>query len=91
LNTQFRASFERDLKGIREGTVLERIADVLEAARRASAPHEIPGIKRLAAPAEHGVYYRIRLGDYRIGCVATGDTITFVRCLHRRDIYRYFP
>ncbi len=36
-------------------------------------------------------YYRIRVGDYRIGVEVVGDEILFVRILHRKDIYRYFP
>ncbi|NPA92437.1 MAG: type II toxin-antitoxin system RelE/ParE family toxin, partial [Chloroflexi bacterium] len=36
-------------------------------------------------------FYRIRLGDYRLGLEIEGDTVVFVRFLHRRDIYRYFP
>ena len=35
--------------------------------------------------------YRIRVGDYRLGLVFDGGTMTFVRCLNRREIYRYFP
>lgn len=38
-----------------------------------------------------GNYYRIRVGEYRIGIIVEGDAITFVRCLHRKEIYRYFP
>lgn len=38
-----------------------------------------------------GDYYRLRVGDYRIGLEIEGEIIVFVRCLHRRDIYRYFP
>ena len=36
-------------------------------------------------------FYRIRIGDYRIGVAVEGDTVEFVRCLARRDLYRYFP
>jgi len=36
-------------------------------------------------------FYRIRVGDYRIGIAVEEDEVEFVRCLHRRDIYRYFP
>lgn len=38
-----------------------------------------------------GAYYRIRVGDYRLGLEVEGDVVVFVRCLHRRDMYRYFP
>jgi mRNA interferase RelE/StbE len=38
-------------------------------------------------------YYKIRVGDYRVGLhLDMGTkTIQFRRVLHRRDIYRYFP
>ena len=36
-------------------------------------------------------YYRIRVGEYRVGLSVEGDTVTFVRFLHRKDVYRYFP
>ncbi|HLO85710.1 MAG TPA: type II toxin-antitoxin system RelE/ParE family toxin [Nostocaceae cyanobacterium] len=38
-----------------------------------------------------GNYYRLRVGDYRIGVVVTENTMIFVRVLHRKDIYRFFP
>ncbi|MEG3939099.1 MULTISPECIES: type II toxin-antitoxin system RelE family toxin [unclassified Microcoleus] len=34
---------------------------------------------------------RFRVGDYRIGFYFDGETVTFVRVLHQKDIYRYFP
>ncbi|GIK72728.1 MAG: hypothetical protein BroJett021_17160 [Chloroflexota bacterium] len=36
-------------------------------------------------------YYRIRVGDYRLGLALEGDTVILVRFLHRKEIYRYFP
>jgi mRNA interferase RelE/StbE len=38
-------------------------------------------------------YYKIRVGNYRIGLQIDGEThlIEFMRVLHRRDIYRKFP
>jgi mRNA interferase RelE/StbE len=35
--------------------------------------------------------YSIRIGDYRIGLALEKDTLVFVRCLHRKEIYRFFP
>ncbi len=34
-------------------------------------------------------FYRIRVGEYRIGIVVEGDRVDFVRCLPRRDLYRF--
>lgn len=41
----------------------------------------------------HQSYYKIRVGDYRIGLyINSGEqNIEFQRVLHRREIYRRFP
>jgi len=37
-------------------------------------------------------YYRIRVGNYRIGCkVKQGNQIIFYRIKSRADIYKLFP
>jgi mRNA interferase RelE/StbE len=36
-------------------------------------------------------YYRIRVGDYCIEVSIEDNTVMFIRCLHRKDVYRYFP
>ena len=36
-------------------------------------------------------YYRIRIGEYRIGIKIENDIISFERVLHRKEIYKYFP
>lgn len=44
----------------------------------------------LAAITDTGLLRRIK-GDYRLGFVFEHGAITFVRCLDRKEIYRYFP
>ncbi len=36
-------------------------------------------------------YYKIRVGEYRIGLYIKNDLLEFKRVLHRKEIYRYFP
>ncbi|MGB5593914.1 MAG: type II toxin-antitoxin system RelE/ParE family toxin, partial [Crocosphaera sp.] len=36
-------------------------------------------------------FYRIKIGDYRIGIEADNNELIFVRFLHRKEIYRFFP
>ena len=36
-------------------------------------------------------YWKLRVGDYRIGIVVEEGTVEFVRCLSRRDLYKFFP
>ena len=41
----------------------------------------------------HKTYYKIRVGDYRVGVQIERDSrsIKFMRVLHRKEIYRKFP
>ena len=84
----FRKSFERDLKRIKDRSVLEQAKQVIEETEAAANLHEVSGVKKLSGV---GGFYRIRVGEYRIGIAVEGSEVEFVRCLHRREIYRYFP
>jgi mRNA interferase RelE/StbE len=50
----------------------------------------IPELRKLKGGTS-GIYYRIRVGAYRIGITIDNEIVTFVRILHRKDIYRHFP
>jgi mRNA interferase RelE/StbE len=88
VKTAFRESLEADLSAIHDAALLRRIRNVIEQVEAARTFRQIPNLKRLEAT---GKYYRIRIGDYRLGFVLEQGTVTFVRCLNRKDIYRYFP
>ncbi|MDX2001094.1 MAG: hypothetical protein SFW35_01560 [Chitinophagales bacterium] len=51
----------------------------------------ITSIKALKKLKGHKTFYRIRQGELRIGIEIIGSKIIFLRCLSRKDIYRYFP
>ncbi len=86
--TRFKQSFAKDLRRIGEQSALRRIRDAIEQVEQAASLAEVPQLKKLSGG---GPYYRLRIGDYRVGLVVEGDVVTLVRVLHRRDIYRFFP
>ena len=88
MNTAFRESFDKDLSAITDAALLRRIRRVIEQVEAARIFQQIPNLKRLEAT---GKYYRIRVGACRLGFVFERGAVTFVRCLNRKDIYRYFP
>lgn len=88
MNVEFRKSFEKDLSKIRDAGLLERIQAVIEEVETIDSFIDLTNIKKLKA---EGDYYRIRIGDYRVGLSVNEDTIAFIRVLHRKEIYRYFP
>jgi mRNA interferase RelE/StbE len=66
----------------------ERIAKALEGIQAAENPFQIHNLKKLKGASSS---FRISVGDYRIGLLIESDTVTLVRCLPRKDIYRVFP
>jgi len=84
----FRRSFAKDLKKIRRKALRQELQAVLEQIEQSTTLYDLPNVKHLTS---EGSYYRIRIGDYRLGLLVEDDTVTVVRFLHRRDIYRYFP
>jgi len=88
MRVRFRRSFARDLKAIHDDALLDRVQHVIEAVEEARSLKEVTGVAKLAGTSE---FYRVRVGEFRIGLAIEGDEVEFVRCLHRREIYRYFP
>jgi mRNA interferase RelE/StbE len=88
LKIEFRRSFSKDLKQIQDKALLKRVQEIVEEIETAATLHEIASVKKLRGSES---YYRIRVGDYRVGLRIEAETVIFVRFLHRRDIYRYFP
>jgi mRNA interferase RelE/StbE len=88
LKVEFKSSFAKDLRKIKAKRLKSQVRAIISAAEEAQNILEIEKVKKLRGIEN---YYRIRIGDYRIGCILEDDTIIFVRFLHRKDIYRYFP
>jgi mRNA interferase RelE/StbE len=80
--------FEKDTDKIKDKKILIRIADVIEKVRETDDIISIKNIKKLKGSSK---FYRIRIGDFRIGIIIDSDIVEFIRCLHRKDIYKYFP
>ena len=49
---------------------------------------DIANLKKLKAGVNH---FRLRIGEYRLGFVLEKEKVIFVRFLHRKDIYKFFP
>ena len=88
MNVRYEASFEKDLKNINDRILLKRIKLVIEGVKKADSAKQIKNLKKLRG---HKTFYRIKLGDYRIGIEIIENEIIFTRFLHRKEVYRYFP
>ena len=80
--------FEKDTNEINDKELLEKIAQVIEDVQKCNHLREIRNLKKMKFGTH---YYRIRLGNYRMGITIIENQVTFIRFLHRKEIYKYFP
>jgi mRNA interferase RelE/StbE len=88
VKTAFTGSFLRDVRKLPDDAVREQVRDAILLVEAAPDLRSVANLKKLSGG---GSYYRIRLGDYRIGIRVDEDVVSFIRVLPRKDIYRYFP
>ena len=81
--------FSKDVDAIRkEARIKKTLLKAIEKIREAGSLGEIKGVRKIEG---YQKYYRIKLGDYRLGIKVTKSRIELIRFLHRKDIYRRFP
>lgn len=81
-------SLEKDVKKIKDASVKQALHTLIIQLQQANKLSDIQNIKKLQGTKN---FYRIRIGDYRLGLIVTGFEIELIRFLHRKEIYRYFP
>lgn len=88
MKVEFRESFLKDLRTAKNPNLLKKVKIAIESVESADIPQNIKNFKKLKG---YSTYFRIKIGSYRLGLTMKGDTITFVRFLPRKEIYRFFP
>jgi len=88
MKVSFDNSFYKRLVKIKDKTVLEKVRQAILQVEDASDIQQIPNIKKMEG---FKTFYRIRIGDYRIGLELKKDTIWFITVANRKDIYKTFP
>ena len=88
MKVKFRESFLKDLSNIKNAKLLAKVRQAIENVEESNTPQEIRNFKKLKG---NQFYYRIRIGQHRVGLKIDGDTIIFIRFLSRKEIYRFFP
>lgn len=89
MRATFRKTFVKDLERYaKDKDLLAKVKEIILQVEAVDSVAAISNLKKLKA---EGAYFRIRSGHFRLGLIIENDTVTFVRLLHRKEVYRYFP
>ena len=81
-------SFLKDTRKIHNKAISIKIAEIILNIQEANNLNQIKNLKKLKGRSNE---FRIKVFDYRIGIIITNSVVELIRCLHRKDIYKYFP
>jgi mRNA interferase RelE/StbE len=88
MKVDFKKTFLKEVKKLRNKNLKDDIASAIIQVESAENITQIKNLKKLAG---YDIYYRIRVGDYRIGIKVEREIVYFVIVEHRKDIYKSFP
>lgn len=88
MKLKYEASFGKDLRKVQDKILFEKIRSTINDIKLARNIRSIKNLKKLKG---YETFYRIKIGDYRIGIETVQNEIVFTRLLHRKEIYRFFP
>ena len=88
MKTYYQKRFLKDLAQI-PAKVRKQIEEfVFEDVPQFQSINESLKLERMIGYPSH---YKIRFGVYRVGLKKENNSLKFIRALHRKEIYRYFP
>jgi len=88
MKTEFTNQFDKDVNKIFDGKILNKIEQIVIIVEETQTLWQIPQLLKMKG---YRTSYRIRVGKFRIGVEIIDDLVIFVRCLPRKDFYKFFP
>ena len=89
MNILYGKRFSKDLDAIQnEPKVRKRLLELIKKIKEINSLRDFKGIKKIEG---YLGYFRIKVGDYRLGIKLTQNRVELIRFLHRKEIYRRFP
>jgi mRNA interferase RelE/StbE len=85
---EYRTSFDRDIKKIKEASVKKLIKEVIEGCENAKTIADIPNCEKLVSK---GKYYKLKYPKYRFGVYIENGTVEFIKFGTRENFYKDFP
>lgn len=81
--------FSKDIDAIQNNSeVKKNLLETIERLKHSDSLAELNGVRKMEG---YSKYYRIKIGEYRLGIKLNNNVLELIRFLHRKDIYRRFP
>ena len=81
--------FSKDLDDIQNNpNVKKRLLEAIRKFKEAGSISDFQGVRKIQGYSD---YFRIKIGDYRLGIKLVQNGVELIRFLHRKEIYRRFP
>ncbi len=81
----------KEIEGLRDPVAVKGLVRAIRILEEVENLHSLAQVKALAGG---GGYFRMRIGNYRMGmrmADEANDGVLLLRVMHRREIYRHFP
>lgn len=88
MQIEFTKKFGKQIEKCKDYSIRARLTKSIDNMLKAERLTDIKNIKKIKG---HNNFYRLKIGDYRIGLVFRDNTVIFAAFDHRSDIYKYFP
>jgi mRNA interferase RelE/StbE len=88
MKTVFSNKFLNQIGAVRFKTIRKKVETAILDVEKSGSLSEIKNLKKLKGETK---YFRIRIGDYRIGLYVENGIVEFTTMDHRKDIYKHFP
>lgn len=88
MKTAFTNKFLTQVSSVRLKIIRKKVEKVIIGVENADSLSQIKNLKKLKGETQ---YFRIRIGDYRIGLYIENEIIEFTTIDNRKDIYKHFP
>jgi len=81
--------FSKDLDAIQnESKTRKRLIELIKKIKEINSLSDLKGVKKIEG---YSNYFRIKVGDYRLGLKLSHNRVELIRFLHRKEIYKRFP
>jgi len=88
MNVIYSSNLKKDIQKIKNKKLSEQLKTIIIELKNADS---IKQIKNMKVIKDHKGYYRIKIGNYRLGLRIDNNDLVLLRFLPRKDIYKYFP